>query len=135
VPARRPRDFQLRIWIDRDEIPLAEAAGSEVVVNVFAGSERSTVRMRLVPTAGGAPTPWTALRPEVRRDPFMVARHALEQSDTPPAGRPLPSLVDSHHLWVGPLPADLAAGHHAIEVETTDMFGRTFRAVRGVWVR
>ena len=138
VPARRPRDHQMSIWIPADEIAReALAAGeAEVVVNVFAGSDRSRVRMRLRPTGtGGEPTAWTDLAQTLRPDPFLVARKALERSDTPPTGRPLPGLENSHHIWAAALPADLPAGHHVIEVETTDMFGRTFRAVRGVWVR
>ncbi len=145
VPARRPRDHQMSIWIPADEIARETlAAGeAEVVVNVFAGSDRSRVRMRLRPTGGGsgggdtaiAPTAWTDLTQTLRPDPFLEARKALEKSDTPPTGRPLPGLVDSHHIWAATLPADLPAGHHVIEVETTDMFGRTFRAVRGMWVR
>jgi len=134
VPARRPATYQMRIWIDADEMTTAEAAGREVAVNVFAGSERSTVRMRLRPT-GGEPTGWMPLRHEVRPDPFMAARKALEASDTPPTGRPLPNLADSFHMWFGELPADLAPGHHVIEVETTDMFGRTHRAMRSLWLR
>ncbi len=134
VPARRPADHQMRIWIDADEMTPEEAAGSEVAVNVFAGSERSVVRMRLRPT-GGEATAWIGLRHEVRPDPFLVARKALEASDTPPTGRPTPGLTDSFHMWFGELPAEIAPGHHVIEVETTDMFGRTHRAVRSLWVR
>lgn len=139
VPARRPRDHQLHVWIPRDEIPVAEAAGTEVLVNVFAGGPRSTVRMRVRRTDAGPATDaapaWAVLESVVREDPFLLERKRLEESERPPTGRPLPRPRNCHHLWRGTLPADLAPGHHVIEIEATDMFGRTFSAVRGAWIR
>jgi hypothetical protein len=146
--ARRPADYQMLIHTP-EATPVGQTASTEVVVNVFAGSERSTVEMRLAPDG-----PWTALERTVRHDPYYLQAKANEQwisdryiepmTDTGDAdfdlnrvegildhyGRRLPAPRDSSHIWVGHLPADVAPGSHLLDVRTTDMYGQTYTAHR-----
>ena len=97
----------------------AEAAGqTEVLVNVFAGSERSTVQMRF--GAGG----WAELERVVCEDPYYLALKQAEEGEHPPRGPKLPKILKSPHIWRGTLPASPPPGTHLIEVRTTDMFGQ-----------
>ena len=122
--ARRPEDHQMNI--DAPEVVRAsEAASTEVLVNVFAGSERSVVEMRL---GSGE---WSRLERTPRKDPFYAAIQRREEALREPDGpRGLPPAIDSPHIWAGTLPADPPAGTHALEVRTTDMFGQIFSGHR-----
>ncbi len=121
--ARRPADDQMSIWAP-SVVKQADAAETEVLVNVYAGSERSKVEARV-----GA-RPWTTLERVERVDPYYAAVKASEKSKNPPNGRPLPAASKCRHLWMTKLPAGLVAGTHVIEVRTTDMFGQTYTARR-----
>jgi hypothetical protein len=123
VPARRPASYQMNIHAP-ETITRDQAAETEILVNVFAGSERSTVRMRL---DNG---PFTTLKRVERPDPYYAELKKAEESKKPPRGRKLPRLENSHHLWAGYLPASPAPGSHLIEVRTTDMFGHTYTGYR-----
>jgi hypothetical protein len=119
--ARRPADYQLNIFAP-GSVRAEDAAETEVLVNVFAGSERSRVEMRL-DEAGT----WRPLERVYRPDPFFVElkRREFESADRPT--RPLPPADPSHHLWRGTLPADPPPGAAVLEVRTIDMFGATHR--------
>lgn len=126
--ASEPASEQMRIWAP-EEVSPGELGVAEVVVNVFAGSAKSVVEMRV---DGGA---WTRLRHEARTDPYLDAIKRLEESENPPRGRKQPKPGVSTHIWVGGLPEGLEPGGHVIAVRTTDMFGQTFEARRGFRVR
>lgn len=123
-PARRPADYQMSVYAP-EAVKSADVASTEVLVNVFAGSERSAVEMRI---AGGD---WIKLELTQREDPFYAATAAREAEDPPAApARKVPKPIKCKHIWRGTLPAVPAAGVHAIDVRTTDMFGQTFTARR-----
>lgn len=115
-PARRPANYQMRIYTP-ESVPAAKTQETEVVANVFIGTERSTVRMRV---DNG---PWTELKKDDRPDPFYMKIKEAEESDHPPRGVTMPRIADSTHIWVGHLPAGLSPGAHLIEVRSVDMFG------------
>jgi hypothetical protein len=101
-----------------------EAAGHEVLINVYAGSERSTVELRV------DDGPWhPALRLEERISPRYAEILAREES-LRHVRRRLPDPVPSPHLWRAALPSSLTSGPHELEVRTTDMFGREHRTTR-----
>jgi len=118
-PARRPADWQMAIYAP-DSVPADQAGTTEVLVNVFAGSERSQVEMRV---AGG---PWVELKREPREDPYYAALKRAEEGERPPPGKKLPKIIKSPHMWVGMLPAGLRPGTYLIEARTTDMFGHVY---------
>lgn len=117
--ASEPASEQMRIWTP-EVVATGELGLAEVVVNVFAGSERSTVEMRV------GEGPWTPMTREQRPDPYVAAIKALEESQTPPPGLTLPKPQNSTHIWIGRLPEGLAPGTHMVEVRTTDMFGQSY---------
>lgn len=121
-------DGQMRIWTP-EVVSRGELADAEVVVNVFAGSARSVVEMRV---DGG---PWEAMRHDQRPDPYFEAMKRLEESETPPPGRKLPGAGRSTHIWVGGLPETLGPGLHIVEVRTMDMFGQYAESSRAFRVR
>ncbi len=118
--ARRPPDYQMNIYLP-DAIPQNQLANTEVLVNVFAGSERSLVEMRVGETGD-----WIRLAPvRDRVDPAYAELKRLESEYRLP-GRTLPGSMPCPHLWGGHLPANLPRGTHVLYVRTTDMFGQTF---------
>lgn len=123
--ARQPEEHQMSISLP-DEVKAGQSP--QIVVNVFAGSERSKVEMKI-----GAGE-WAALGLSPRQDPMFAALKALEEGPTPPPGRKLPKFYESRHIWAAPLPGRLPAGTHTLQVRTTDMWGRTWSARRLVRV-
>jgi len=126
--ASRPESEQMNIWLP-EEIPSAATASTEVIVNIFAGSEGSVVEMKI-----GA-TPWTPLTNFAGQDPYFLKLKELEASPKPPTGLKLPGASTTKHLWKENLPANLPTGTHAVEVRTTDMYGQVYidrRTVRVV---
>ncbi len=116
-PAHRPADEQMHIHVP--PVVASRASGSTgVVANVYAGSERSTVEMRV------NDGPWRRMELREGVDPFMQEIKALEESPRRPNGRDMPNATTSHHLWHATLPAGLEPGAHVIEVRTPDMFGQ-----------
>ena len=71
--SRRRPDYQMNIWAP-EVVTAAEAPQTEVVVNVFSGSERSTVRMRV---ADGDWTPMTQFK---GIDPYVAANKERERA-------------------------------------------------------
>ncbi len=121
--ARRPADYQMNIHAP-EVVGVDETASAEVLVNVFAGSERSTVEMRV------GHSPWVKLERVERPDPYFLAIKAAEESANPPRGVKLPKVIDSAHIWQGGLPAGLGRGTHLIEVRTKDVFGHAYSGRR-----
>ncbi len=126
--ARRPWDHQMTIHAP-DEVTVAQAPATEVLVNVFAGSPRSTVEMRL-----GDSGRWIPMERVEREDAYYVAMKEREAMRTQ-VERRLPRIAKSRHLWVAALPAEAPIGSHLIHVRTTDMFGQTFEDRRIIAVR
>jgi hypothetical protein len=117
--ARRPASHQMNV-IAPDAIPAEEAATTEVLVNVFAGSERSVVEMRVRGVGD-----WQVLERVERPDPLYLAIGAREADQEGRRGHKLPPPVPSPHLWAGTLPPGVPSGSALIEVRTTDVFGQT----------
>ncbi len=120
-------DRQMNIYAP-DEAVRADAATIPVTVNVFGGSEKSVVEVRL--NEG----PWVKMEKVLKPDPAFaeaVARDAALQRPY----RPLPAAMQSPHLWELSMEKVMAGatvywGSHTIEVRTTDMFGNVHVAKR-----
>ncbi|MCA9053852.1 MAG: calcineurin-like phosphoesterase family protein [Planctomycetaceae bacterium] len=123
--AGRPADYQLEI--DGPEvIAAAEAADASLFVNVFNGSEKTEVKMRVDDGE------WQPLTKTLEPDPkylrtFDAESAILEQTKV---FRQLPKPHASTHLWKAPIPPGLTPGTHRIDVEATDHWGRTFSGHR-----
>lgn len=127
--ARRPDDYQMNIYAP-DVVEAAKAGATEVLVNVFAGSERSKVEMRL-----GDKGAWAAMERIAIEDPAYVRTKTIEDGLKPRPGASLPGAGKSPHIWKANLPKDAASGTYLIQVRTTDMFGQSYAASRVVVIR
>jgi hypothetical protein len=125
--AGKPADYQLRVHAP-EEVAQAELANTYVYVNVFAGSIKSKVRMRV-----GPKSKWIELRKTPEKDPWYVAMQQLESRNK--QVQAVNGATVSQHLWKGKLPAKLSSGQHLIEVVTTDMYGREFKGTRIIRVK
>jgi hypothetical protein len=122
--ARKPANYQMAIRAP-EVINSHSDEATEIVVNVFNGSERSRVRMRV-----RGHVDWTAMEQSPRPDPGYAA---ARERDVAAAGKdrtPLPPPKVTKHIWAALLPLNLPTGMHVLEVEATDMFGQVDQAVR-----
>jgi hypothetical protein len=120
--ARRPADHQMNIFAAAATTS-ENAAETEVLVNVFSGSEQTRVEMRL-----GKNGDWVPLQRELREDPYNLAAVERDRQRTPrPRFFLLPTIL-SPHLWVGTLPKNPTPGTYTIEVRATDRYGQVFHA-------
>jgi hypothetical protein len=116
-PASRPATWQMNVYAP-EEVPTAQVKGTEVLVNVFAGSERSATRMRV-----GAGE-WLPMERIERTDPAVEQWKVWEEVLDESLGRKLPKPQVTGHMWSATLPGELAPGGHLILVESKDMFGK-----------
>jgi hypothetical protein len=126
--ARRPESYQMDI-IAPDVVDVAKVQDTEVLVNVFGGSEKSKVEMRV-----GESGDWVEIAKVLRKDPVYEAAFEKDRTLQRPY-RPLPGAIESPHMWAGRLPAGIGRGMHPIHVRTVDMFGQTYYATKGVFIR
>ncbi len=122
--ARRPADYQMNVYAP-DEVNSGQAGSQEVLANVFAGTDKSVVEMRL-----GSEGAWIPMKKVLRPDPAYAAMKAAEAKWTPEEVKrwSLPKPIDCPHLWQGMLPAEPPLGTHLLTVRTTDMFGQSYSA-------
>ncbi len=136
--ARRPADHQMNIFAP-DEVAADATGDTEVLVNVFAGSERSKTEIRFA-----ANEPWRVMERVVRNDPYFkqLKRRETALSEQLPASEkganlpwlPLPRPHATEHLWRATLPTDMPVGIATIQVRTTDLFGQTYQDQRSIRV-
>jgi hypothetical protein len=147
--ARRPDNYQMNIAAP-EAISTAATGTTEIVANIFGGSERSSARFRVRDFGEWQEmTQFTGLDPYVEatsaRESALAAEFAKLDGITEPnpdelkrsfnkraaiVGRSTPGPRETGHLWKGNLPANMPEGYHVIEVETTDMFGQVFAGRR-----
>jgi hypothetical protein len=126
--ARRPVDYQMNIWAP-EVVEVNTSEPVEVLANVFSGSERSTVEMRV-----GSGDSWKALEPTLRTDPGYAALFEREIASRSQFWAPSPAPANAAHLFSRMLDTDLPIGTHVLEVRTTDSFGQRARARRFIRV-
>ncbi len=113
--ARRPADYQMQIHTP-DQVEQLHLTDTPVLVNVFGGSQGSTVEMTV--DEGGE---WTPLNFVPQVDPLyarVTERESGQRAST------------SFHIWEGRLPGGLSPGGHVIHIRTTDIFGQEFTGSR-----
>ncbi len=125
--SRRDSGYQINI-VCPESVLRSQLGETVVFANVFGGSERSEVRVRF-----GNQGDWLPMEMTMEPCPLYVKMREESQSLERPFRR-LAQAQPCRHLWKSRLPADLPAGVYAIEVETTDLFGQTDRAVRSLVV-
>ena len=118
--AGQPASQQMRV-----HMPLTmdtnESEKSDVWVNVFNGSTKSTVKMSIDNNGQ-----WLELEKKLVPDPYFVELSKRDEGVRPKLSKP----KNSYHLWHGQLPEQILPGAHLLRVQTTDMHGRTYFAHR-----
>ena len=114
---RRPADYQMNISAP-EEVLAENAADTEVLVNVFAGSERSKVEMKF--TENGK---WVLMERVSRKDPYFIALREQEDKFNFPRANWSKNASYSRHIWKAFLPEDVSKGAHLIHIRSKDMFG------------
>ncbi len=145
--ARRPADYQMNVWTPW-EVASTETHNTDIIVNVFGGTKRSTVEFRL-----GEVGEWEPMTYMPQEDPYYKALKARdntnhlerklhtalretmktqlkEDSELPQRGNAISGVVKSSHIWQAKLPVSVLKGTHVIYVRTTDMFGQIFTGRR-----
>ena len=145
--ARRPADYQMNVWTPW-EVASTETHNTDIIVNVFGGTKRSTVEFRL-----GEVGEWEPMTYMPQEDPYYKALKARdntnhlerklhtalretmktqlkEDSELPQRGNAISGVVKSSHIWQAKLPVSIPQGTHVIYVRTTDMFGQIFTGRR-----
>lgn len=136
--ARRPADYQMNIYLP-DELTQNELDTTNVLANIFAGSSRSKVEMRI-----GKNDEWISMQQVDTIDPQVLRMHLLSPVlDTEIDGQTLEDVFGykmdypsiSNHIWQGKLPEGLEIGTHTVTVRTTDMFNQSWTGHRIFRVR
>lgn len=128
--AGRPADYQMHIQAP-EAVSAQQAGETEVFVNVFNGSQRSSVAMRL------GEGEWVPMQYTRAIDPNYQAvfdHEAALLAATPQAWRQLPKPQASGHLWTARLPASASPGTYRLQVRTTDMHGKRYEGSRVIRV-
>jgi hypothetical protein len=127
--ARQPATYQMNIFAPYT-VKADQAADTEVLINVFGGSEKSIVEMRL-----GDDGDWIPMTRTPRQDPAVLAIRAAQDSKNPPRGTKLGAPIESAHIWAAKLPKNPTKGLQILHARTTDMYGKTFTAGRAIHIR
>jgi hypothetical protein len=126
--AGKSPEYQMNIQVP-EAVPVDRIEATDVYVNVFNGSEKSTVEIRWSDRSA-----WVPLERTVMNDPAYSRIVADEAKIGDKTWRELTKPKPSTHLWHGRLPAGVSPGTHRLQVRTTDMHGRTLTADRIVRV-
>ena len=130
--ARRPANYQMNIYLP-DELTKTMADTTHVLVNVFAGSEKSVVEMQIDNGNLIKLENFKTIDPEILRmhqlSPYLDTEiNGKKLDDIFGYGMDFPSV--STHIWKAALPKGIAPGTHKITVRTTDMYNQTYTAHR-----
>nr|MBI1230554.1 metallophosphoesterase [Cytophagales bacterium] len=132
--ARRPADYQLSIHL-ADDIKIDSLSAAKVIVNVFSGSQRSIVDMKVNGKEEWIPLKWTPMPDPYNEwmyglSPFLEGEMADGRKVDEALGYKMDDPRNSSHIWTASLPADLKVGTHHVLVRTIDMFGREWTGKR-----
>jgi hypothetical protein len=118
--AGRSADEQMSIYFPQEITP-KNPAGAEFSVNIWNGSERSTVEMAIDDSEE-----WTVLTRREEIDPAYQRLVEKEAKILPAVDPALATPRVCYHLWFGKLPENLSPGTHLLRIRTTDMNGRDY---------
>ena len=122
--ARQPASYQMNIQAP-DKIDQQNAKKEFIYVNVFNGSSKSKVKMRI-----GKKGDWVELNKSVENDPSYVKTREREATNSKSGKPELNPPSPSDHLWKVQIPSGLKVGSQLIEIEATDHYGRVHKGNR-----
>jgi hypothetical protein len=115
--AGRPSNYQMRIFID-EEISLKKLKEATVFANIFNGSEKSKVQIRL--NHGES---WANMEKTTGPDPSFVKMFEEDSQIKERKNPKLSAPKNCPHLWKFALPETLTPGTHLVTIKTTDLHG------------
>ena len=120
VPASRPTDYQMNIYTP-EVVKKAKLSTTVTMANVFNGSEKTTVTMR-VDRQGK----WLPMERFKSTDPAFVAEKQREEAvNNEEAWTNLPGAYATPHMWRAMLPTNLGSGTHVLEVKAENAGAKT----------
>ncbi len=131
--ARRPENYQMNIYLP-EEITTNELDTTKILMNIFAGSERSKVEMSI-----DNQNEWIQLQQVKTIDPEILRMHQLNHVlQKKVEGRLIEDILGysmdspsySTHMGQALLPKEISRGSHTVSVKTTDMYGQSWQASR-----
>ena len=115
--AGRAAKYQMNI-IAPEAVTVDKVAETNVMVNVFNGSEKSKVEMQI-----GESGSWAPMERIVAIDPSFKKLSETENGVEGKSYRNLPKGKNSTHLWQAKLPNGLKPGTHLLRIRTVEMDG------------
>ncbi len=115
----RPEDYQMNIYLP-NSIALPDLAKTDVLVNIFTGSDNTKVEMYIDNQRLGIPMEKT-----LAKDPGVVKQLAFEKSLNTKLFESNEWIKDCTHLWKATLPANLTPGAHTLEIKASKLEGKT----------
>jgi hypothetical protein len=123
--ARKPISFQMQIYAP-DEITLDQVTATEIIANIFAGSEKSKVEIKFSETGT-----WMPMEKAPLPDPFYTKQYELT---TQKPGW-IPQATKCPHMWKKQLGSITGKGVYLIRVRETDMFGQVHTGARVINIK
>jgi hypothetical protein len=131
--ANRPANYQMNIYAP-ETVTQQELATTDLIANVFNGSEKTEVSFR-IGNQDGMFGEWQPMKASRMADPAFVAEKKREE-EVP--NRPWTSLPGAHstpHIWTSKLPVDIQPGTQVIEVRATNVIGKEVSGRRVIQVK
>ncbi len=120
IPSGASAGKRMRINSPFGTLSTQELKDLQINVNIFAATPRAKVTFRL------DSRPAAAMKRTVMKDPFFAQMVKENPKDYLKWMEPVPS----SHIWVAPLPGDLAPGIHRLEITVKDQQGSKYSANR-----
>ncbi|MEN6385743.1 MAG: calcineurin-like phosphoesterase family protein [Phycisphaerales bacterium] len=120
----KDEDFQMIAYLP-DEMTSQQAAESEVILNIFAGTEKDIVEMSI-----DSNKDWKFMQYEPKEAPFRNIALDKEAEYNFPRYDWAKSKSITGHIWTSKLPTDLSEGTHIIFFRSVDMYGNKHFAKR-----
>ncbi len=114
--ANYSKDFQMRLASPLDKVKLSELDTTQIIVNVFNGSERSMVEYSI--DHGKA----IKMDHTIMKDPYTDREYSNVDSKYHKSLEALRST----HMWTSDLPPGLTPGLHSIKIRTVDLYGNVY---------
>jgi hypothetical protein len=121
----KDKDYQMIAYLP-DEMTPQLAAKTEVILNIFAGSEKDVVEMSI-----DSKNNWNVMERKPDKAPYFLA--AVKEEKKYKFGRydwSSDNIGPTPHIWKANLPENLSPGAHIIYFRTTDMYGHKYSATR-----
>ena len=119
----KDENYQMIAYLP-DEMTPQEAAETEVILNIFAGSEKSAVEMKM--DSGK----WQKMERKPDISHYYLAAVEEEKKYAFPRYDWSQDPRETEHIWKANLPDNLSEGTHIIHFRTTDMYGNTYTGNR-----